>query len=131
MNNDNNQNNQNNRNNPPGGPGPRLAPMLLALLVVFLIILSITRVVSKVGSMVIPYNEFVQMLDEGKISKVIVSDDRIEIHTVEEEKDRTIWGSTQIVYYTGTVEDTKTNQEREVELETRVFQSVLTSQIRG
>lgn len=105
MNNDNNQNNQNNRNNPPGGPGPRLAPMLLALLVVFLIILSITRVVSKVGSMVIPYNEFVQMLDEGKISKVIVSDDRIEIHTVEEEKDRTIWGSTQIVYYTGTVED--------------------------
>ncbi len=105
MNNDNNQNNQNNRNNPPGGPGPRLAPMLLALLVVFLIILSITRVVSKVGSMVIPYNEFVQMLDEGKVSKVIVSDDRIEIHTVEEEKDRTIWGSTQIVYYTGTVED--------------------------
>ncbi|MBQ9862870.1 MAG: ATP-dependent zinc metalloprotease FtsH, partial [Lachnospiraceae bacterium] len=72
---------------------------------VFLIILSITRVVSKVGSMVIPYNEFVQMLDEGKVSKVIVSDDRIEIHTVEEEKDRTIWGSTQIVYYTGTVED--------------------------
>ena len=105
MNNDNNQNNQNNRNNPPGGPGPRLAPMLLALLVVFLIILSITRVVSKVGSMVIPYNEFVQMLDEGKVSKVIVSDDRIEIHTVEEEKDRTLWGSTQIVYYTGTVED--------------------------
>ena len=105
MNNDNNQNNQNNRNNPPGGPGPRLAPMLLALLVVFLIILSITRVVSKVGNMVIPYNEFVQMLDEGKVSKVIVSDDRIEIHTVEEEKDRTLWGSTQIVYYTGTVED--------------------------
>ena len=105
MNNDNNQNNQNNRNNPPGGPGPRLAPMLLALLVVFLIILSITRFFSKWGSMVIPYNEFVQMLDEGKVSKVIVSDDRIEIHPVEEEKDRTLFGNTQILYYTGTVED--------------------------
>ena len=106
MNNDNNQNNQNNRNNPPGGPGPRLAPMLLALLVVFLIILSVTRVVSKVGSAVIPYNEFVQMLDEGKVSKVIVSDDRIEIHPIEEEQDKDLFGnSRQIIYFTGTVED--------------------------
>ena len=71
MSNENGNNNQKNQN---GGrnSGPKLAPLLVAVLVVLLLISYFTRAVSNVTNKEIKYNEFITMLEEGKVESVFL-----------------------------------------------------------
>nr|MCR5721496.1 ATP-dependent metallopeptidase FtsH/Yme1/Tma family protein [Lachnospiraceae bacterium] len=81
-----NNNNQNNHNNGQGDPkGPRIAPMLVAALVLLLLVTYFTRALSSPNSREIPYTEFIQMLDDGKVESVYVESDRITITPKEDE----------------------------------------------
>lgn len=106
MANDNNQNNQNNRPNDP--KGPRIAPMLIAVLVILLIVSYFSRALTLASNKEISYNEFIQMLDEGKVDKVYVTDDKITITPKEEVVSDSRLRTTTITYCTGVIEDKDT-----------------------
>jgi len=113
MANDNNQNNQNNRPNDP--KGPRIAPMLIAVLVILLIVSYFTRALTLASNKEISYNEFIQMLDEGKVDKVYVTDDKITITPKEEVVSDSRLRTTTITYCTGVIEDKDTLATRLLE----------------
>ncbi len=101
-----NNNNQNNHNNGQGDPkGPRIAPMLVAALVLLLLVTYFTRALSSPNSKEIPYTEFIQMLDEGKVESVYVESDRITITPKEDEVAPLPFRTAKATYCTGMVED--------------------------
>ena len=110
MDNNNNQNNQNNRQDDPRGP--RIAPMLVAALVVLLLVSYFTRALTSPNSKEIPYTEFIQMLDEGKVESVYVESDRITITPKEEEAAPLPFRNTKLTYCTGLVEDAESLSAR-------------------
>ena len=103
MNNDNNQNNQNNGQNDP--KGPKLAPMLIAALVILLLVSYFTRALTSVTNKEIPYTDFIQMLDEGKVESVYIESDRITITPKEEVTATPALRNVKVTYCTGIVED--------------------------
>ncbi len=101
-----NNNNQNNHNNGQGDPkGPRIAPMLVAALVLLLLVTYFTRALSSPNSKEIPYTEFIQMLDDGKVESVYVESDRITITPKEDEVAPLPFRTAKATYCTGMVED--------------------------
>ncbi len=101
-----NNNNQNNHNNGQGDPkGPRIAPMLVAALVLLLLVTYFTRALSSPNSREIPYTEFIQMLDDGKVESVYVESDRITITPKEDEVAPLPFRTAKATYCTGMVED--------------------------
>ena len=101
-----NNNNQNNQNNGQGDPkGPRIAPMLVAALVLLLLVTYFTRALSSPNSKEIPYTEFIQMLDDGKVESVYVESDRITITPKEDEVAPLPFRTAKATYCTGMVED--------------------------
>lgn len=112
----NNDNNSNNQNNGPGNPkGPRIAPMLIAVLVLLLIVSYFSRMLNSVSTREITYNEFVQMVDEGKVKSVDISSDKITITPVTEEitnQGMMFAREPQITYCTGLLESGDALAER-------------------
>jgi len=113
----------NNRPNGPGGPGgngqgndnmPPKKQNLLFLLIASLITLVCMSYFMKsfdaATTRELPYNEFVSMLEEGKVDSVYITSDRIEIYPVEEKKENNSFypfamgQNTSITYYTGRAE---------------------------
>ena len=111
MSNENGNNNQNNKN---GGrnSGPKLAPLLVAVLVVLLLISYFTRAVSNVTNKEIKYNEFITMLEEGKVESVFLESDKITIYPLEADNTNPYTRQLEITYCTGYVEDNDKLAER-------------------
>ncbi|RKM53843.1 ATP-dependent metallopeptidase FtsH/Yme1/Tma family protein [Butyrivibrio sp. X503] len=111
-------NNQNQRNNNPLGGGsnsPRrqnIILLLVAALVTMVCMSYFLRAFSDNTNKEITYNEFIQMVDDGKVEKIVIDYDKIDIYP-KESKDNdklgagySYWtGNSTVTYYTGKAEE--------------------------
>ncbi len=108
-------------NNNGGGPGgngdsPKkqsIVLFLVAALITLILMSSFMKMMTGEVEKEIAYTEFIQMLEEGKISSVVVGGDRVIITPVQEEESTPSlyygYGSrSTVTYYTGKVEDDDT-----------------------
>ena len=113
---DNNQNQRN--NNPMGGGGPNsprrqnIILLLVAALVTMVCMTYFLKAFSPESNKEISYSEFINMVSEGKVEKIVIEYDRINIFPKEEEdKDQhglgyAYWaGADQVTYFTGKAEE--------------------------
>ena len=114
-------NNGNGNGNGSGNNGkdPKKQSMILfliAALVTLLMMSSFMKMMSGETEKEISYNEFIQMLEDGKVESVEISSDRVNIKPKEEEKPQTmlyLYGSpSAVTYYTGKIEDDDTLTQR-------------------
>ena len=113
-------NNNGNGNGPENnGKDPKrqsIILFLIAALVTLLMMSSFMKMMSGETEKEISYNEFIQMLEDGKVESVEIGSDRVNIKPKEEEKPQTmlyLYGSPSIVtYYTGKIEDDDTLTQR-------------------
>ena len=114
-------NNGNGNGNGSGNNGkdPKRQSMILfliAALVTLLMMSSFMKMMSGETEKEISYNEFIQMLEDGKVESVEISSDRANIKPKEEEKPQTmlyLYGSpSTVTYYTGKIEDDDTLTQR-------------------
>ena len=111
---DNNQNNSNKNNN-------RRSGGFLSYLIIFMLIsllgIWLIRFFNNDSTSEITYNEFLQMVENGKVEKVIIHPDTIEIKETQGEKKVTdlFFGSTKASLYTGKVEEDETLTNRLLE----------------
>ena len=129
-NNSNNQNNNRGGNN--GGQGGNGSPnkqsivlFLIAALITLLMMSSFMKLMSGETEKEITYNEFIQMMEEGKVESVEISTDRINIYPVEKEKEEATmyfaYGAAPTVsYFTGKIEDDDTLTARLLKNEVEV-----------
>ncbi len=110
--NENNQNKQDNNNNPNSPKGPRIAPMLIAALVVLLIVSYFTRALTSATTKEINYNEFIEMLDSGKVASVFLDKDKIMVTPTEEIVTSPYMARMTITYVCGYVEPSDQLAER-------------------
>ncbi len=110
--NENNQNKQDNNNNPNSPKGPRIAPMLIAALVVLLIVSYFTRALTSATTKEINYNEFIEMLDSGKVESVFLDKDKIMVTPTEEIVTSPYMARMTITYVCGYVEPSDQLAER-------------------
>ena len=109
----------------PGGSGNNNTPkkqnllfLLLASLVTLLCMSYFMKSFDDATTDEIPYNEFVQMLEAGKVESVYITSDRIQIYPVAEEKDEEqnplmmLYASPSMTYYTGRAESDDALSER-------------------
>ena len=92
---------------------------LIAALVTLLLMSSFMKMMSGETQKEISYNEFIQMLEDGKVESVTISTDRVNIKPKEEEKTNKLlylYGSpSTVTYYTGKIEDDDTLTQRLLE----------------
>ena len=106
-------NNPNNQNKPTDPRGPRIAPMLIAVLVILLIVSYFSKALTTATNKEITYNEFVEMLENGTVESVYVTDDQITITPKEENTDNGNYMRSQVITYrTGLLEDKDALAER-------------------
>lgn len=127
----------NNGNGGPGGPGgsgndpkkQNIIMFIIAALISLLLVSSFVKLMTGSSEQEISYNEFIQMLDEGKVESVVISTDRIYIQSKAEQGSQSpllyLYGmSPTVSYYTGKIEedDTLTNRllEHNVEVKGQV-----------
>ena len=127
----------NNGNGGPGGPGgsgndpkkQNIIMFIIAALISLLLVSSFVKLMTGSSEQEITYNEFIQMLDEGKVESVVISTDRIYIQSKAEQGSQSpllyLYGMNPTVsYYTGKIEedDTLTNRllEHNVEVKGQV-----------
>lgn len=95
-----NQNNQN-RNNKPNPNNKQGIPFIfLVTLITSILVLALYQFQDATSAQEITYNEFLEMVDEGQVEKVIIGSDKI---TITEKKEQGSKISRQ--YYTGIVND--------------------------
>ena len=114
---DNNQNNQNNKSNGGGRrPGGFFTAIIFFALMALLLIWML-RIFKNDNSSEISYNEFLTMIEEQKIEKVVIGADTIEIKPIDEEKSvsKLLFGNTKPSLYTGKVEEDETLTNRLLE----------------
>ena len=101
----------------PGGSGngdPRkqsLIMLVVAALITLLCISAFMKMMTGATNQEISYNEFIQMVESGKVKKVQVGSDRITIYPKTEQKGNSIlysYGMGVTTYYTGKMEDDDT-----------------------
>ena len=116
----------NNNNGGPGGNGQppkrqNLLLLLVASLITLLCMSYFMRALDNATTKEIPYNQFVDMLEEGKVDSVYITSDKIEITpTVENDKNSNnttggLFGTTNqplVTYYTGRAESDDALTER-------------------
>lgn len=89
---------------------------LAAALITLLMMSSFMKMMSGETQKEISYNEFITMLEEGKVESVDISSDRVKIKPKEEEKPKTTFymygGASTVTYYTGKIEDNDTLTQR-------------------
>ena len=113
-------NNNGNGNGPENnGKDPKkqsIILFLIAALVTLLMMSSFMKMMSGETEKEISYNDFIQMLEDGKIESVEIGADRVNIKPKEEEKPQTVlylYGSpSTVMYYTGKIEDDDTLTQR-------------------
>ena len=119
QNNNSNGNNGNNNNGNNGTGGPQKRQNFMLLLIAALITLFgmsfLMNGLSGSSNKEIPYNEFLAMVEDGKVEKVLITPDEIQITPKKEETQSKTevynpflpsgFASTTITYYTGVVED--------------------------
>ena len=127
----------NNGNGGPGGPGgsgndpkkQNIIMFVIAALISLLLVSSFVKLMTGSSEEEISYNEFIQMLDEGKVESVLISTDRIYIQSKADQGSQSpllyLYGINPTVsYYTGKIEedDTLTNRllEHNVEVKGQV-----------
>ena len=111
-------NNQNQRNNNPLGGGNGNSPrrqniilLLVAALVTMVCMTYFLRAFSENTNSEVSYSEFIQMVNEGKIEKILIEDDRINIYPKETKAEDqlglgySLTGYSTVTYYTGKAED--------------------------
>ncbi len=99
-NNSQNQRNDDQKNGKDPKKGQTLLPLIMMFLVALFIMTLVTNRLSTAGSEEITYNEFLQMIEDGKVASVEIETYQINITPVTEE------GSyVTVTYYTGRVED--------------------------
>ena len=111
-------NNQNQRNNNPLGSGsnsPRrqnIILLLVAALVTMVCMSYFLRAFSDNTNKEITYSEFITMVDDGKVEKIVIDYDKIDIYPKEtKEEDKlgagyAYWtGNSTVTYYTGKAEE--------------------------
>ena len=104
----------------PGGPGssgsgdPRkqsLIMLVVAALITLLCISAFMKMMTGATNQEITYNEFIQMVESGKVKNVQVGSDRITIYPKTEQKETSFlynYSMGSITYYTGKMEDDDT-----------------------
>jgi len=108
--------NNNNKNNNNNSKIPKIAPMLIAALMVLLMISYFTKVLTSATNKEITYNEFLQMLDEGKVESVSIDSSKIVIYPAEGVVPTNAYTkNATITYITGAVEDSDTLAQRLLE----------------
>ncbi len=118
---DNNQRN----NNPLGGGDNNNSPrrqniilLLVAALVTMVCMTYFLRAFSDNTNSEVSYSEFIKMVKEGKVEKIVIEDDRINIYPKDKkEEDQlgfgyTLTGYSSVTYYTGKAEDDDTLTQR-------------------
>lgn len=112
---DNQNQNQNNNGNSNNNRSPKRSSVLMfvtAALVTLLIMSYFMRLVNGSTTQEISYNKFIEMLDNGEVEKVAISDDRINIYPIVENTSVTatsyFYGKAKTTYYTGKIEDDDT-----------------------
>lgn len=127
-----NNNNNGNRGSGNGGPQKRqsLMLLLLAALITLVVMSFLMRSVSGSSTKEITYNEFLDMVEDGKVESVLITSDQIEIVPKDEKKDLNknnpfamyVPGYS-VYYYTGLVEDDNLPQflrEHDVEFSQKI-----------
>ncbi|MDD6734000.1 MAG: ATP-dependent zinc metalloprotease FtsH [Lachnospiraceae bacterium] len=113
----NNNNNNNNSNKPPFRIG--IFSFLIYMLIVGFVFFWISKSVLNDDKNTIEYSEFISMVEEGAIEKVVIGADRITIYPSQQEKNEyqpmMFLGKTKQVYYTGKIEDDETVTNRLLE----------------
>ncbi|MBO4458821.1 MAG: ATP-dependent zinc metalloprotease FtsH [Butyrivibrio sp.] len=131
-------NNQNQRNNNPMGGGGSNSPrrqniilLLVAALVTMIFMTYFLKAFSGDTNKEITYTEFIKMVDEGKVQKIVIEYDRIDIYPKEEKtEDHTgigyaYWtGADQVTYYTGKAEEDSDLTKRMLEAGVEVSSEV-------
>ena len=112
-------NNQNQRNNNPlgggnGGGSPRKQNIILLLVAALVTMVCMTyflRAFSENTNSEVSYTEFIKMVDEGKVERIVIEDDRVNIYPKETKAEDqlgfgySLTGYTTITYYTGKAEE--------------------------
>lgn len=123
FNNGNRGGNQNNNggNGGPGGNGgsPKKQSFLLLVIAALITLVCMSyfmRVLTGGTEREITYNEFMQMLDAGKVDSVEIDTDQINIYPkTDKDNSTTIYGMPSITYYTGKIEEDDTLTARLLE----------------
>lgn len=114
--NNNSNGNENNNNNGKDPKRQSIILFLIAALVTLLMMSSFMKMMSGETEKEISYNEFIQMLENGKIESVEIGPDRVNIKPIKEEKPQTMFylygGPATVTYYTGKIEDDDTLTQR-------------------
>ena len=108
--NNNGQGNGNKGSNGPGGPGghpPKGQGLLLlaAALITMIGMSFFMKTVTGASTQEITYNEFLEMVEDGKVESVEITDEQINIYPKERENENPFLQTPEITYYTGLVED--------------------------
>ena len=126
-------------NGGPGGPNgnrngngndPRkqsLIMLVVAALVTLLCISLFMKMLTGATNQEITYNEFVKMVEDGKVEKVSVGSDRIEIYPKSAQNKSPFsygYGMSGITYYTGKMEDDATLAKRLLDHEVEMHKEV-------
>ena len=132
-------NNQNQRNNSPmGGGGPNsprrqnIILLLVAALVTMICMTYFLKAFSGDTNKEITYSEFIKMVDEGKVEKIVIEYDRIDIYPAGEDKENqtgiggyAYWtGTDQVTYFTGKAEEDSDLTKRMLEAGVEVSSEV-------
>ncbi|MCR4904116.1 MAG: ATP-dependent zinc metalloprotease FtsH [Butyrivibrio sp.] len=117
---DNNQNNNSNNNNNQNNDNPRRQNVFLLLIAALITMLCMTyfmRTMTQSDTQEITYNEFIQMLNDGRVSSITIESDRIAIYPNIEKKaeESSYVTGPRITYYTGIAEDPDTLTQRVLE----------------
>ncbi len=117
-----------NRNGNGGDPRKQsLIMLVVAALVTLLCISLFMKMLTGATNQEITYNEFVKMVEEGKVEKVSVGSDRIEIYPKSAQTKSPFsygYGMSSITYYTGKMEDDATLAKRLLEHDVEMHKEV-------
>lgn len=108
-------NNEQRNTRPPGNQGPQHGPgkknstfmiFLVITLVTLLLMAFLNTMFSNTSSVEITYDQFLEMLDEGRVKSVTIGSSRIEIETNANALQELLGlGQQQVIYYTGNPDD--------------------------
>lgn len=130
-NNNGNRGGNNNSGGSGGGSGNGDSPkkqsiflLLVAALITLLCMSYFMKVLTGGTNREISYNEFVKMIEEGKVESVQVDTDQITIYPKQEDESTNMYGMPVITYFTGKMEDDDTLAARLIEHDVKVNKKV-------
>lgn len=130
-NNNGNRGGNNNSGGSGGGSGNGDSPkkqsiflLLVAALITLLCMSYFMKVLTGGTNREISYNEFVKMIEEGKVESVQVDTDQITIYPKQEDESTNMYGMPVITYFTGKMEDDDTLAARLIEHDVKVNKEV-------